>query len=164
MDILLLILLAVGFVTGLVSGAVRQVISLVAFVIGFVIACLYYQQVGEKLCGFLSMPTLCKVVAFFLLWVVVPIVAQLISKMLTSFLDKTFVMGMLNRLLGGILCMAKYALVLGAFIWLFSTANLLKEETLQESRLCKPLKAVPEFVFNLLKASPSQGGLRGDCK
>ena len=163
-DILLLILLGVGFISGLISGAVKQVISLVAFVIGFVIACLYYQQVGEKLCGFLSMPTLCKVVAFFLLWVVVPIVAQLISKMLTSFLDKTFVMGMLNRLLGGILCMAKYALVLGAFIWLFSAANLLKEETMQESRLCKPLKAVPEFVFNLLKASPSQGGLRGDCK
>ena len=162
-DILLLILLGVGFICGLISGAIKQVISLVAFVIGFVIACLYYQQVGEMLCGVLSMPTLCKVVAFFLLWVIVPIVAQLISKLLTSFFDKLFVMGLLNRLLGGILGLAKYALVLGALIWLFSTANLLKEETMQESKLCKPLKAVPEYVFNLLKASPSpsQGGEKG---
>ena len=150
-DILLLVLLGVGFITGLISGAVKQIISFAAFVIGFVIACLYYKQVGEMLCGVLSMPTLCKVVAFFLLWVIVPIVAGLISKLLTSLFDKLFVMGLLNRLLGGILGLAKYALVLGALIWLFSTANLLKEETMQESKLCKPLKAVPEYLYNLKK-------------
>ena len=49
MDILLLILLAVGFVTGLVSGAIKQLISLVAFVMGLVVAALYYQQLGEVL-------------------------------------------------------------------------------------------------------------------
>ena len=155
-DILLLILLSVGFICGLISGAVKQIISLAAFVIGFVIACLYYQQVGEMLSSVLSMPTLCKVTAFFLLWVIVPIVAELISKLLTSLLDKLIVMGLLNRLLGGILSLAKYALVLGALIWLFSSANLLKEETMQKSKLCKPLKAVPEYVYNILKASPSR--------
>ena len=117
-----------------------------------------------KVGNVVQLPAFCQVVAFLLLWVTVPIVARLVSALLTSMLDKIFVMGLLNRLLGGILCMAKYALVLGAFIWLFSAANLLKEETMEESRLCKPLKAVPEFVFNLLKASPSQGGLRGDRK
>ena len=155
-DIILLIILAVGFIVGLISGAVKQIISLAAFVIGFVIACLYYQQVGEMLSSVLSMPTLCKVTAFFLLWVIVPIVAELISKLLTSLLDKLIVMGLLNRLLGGILSLAKYALVLGALIWLFSSANLLKEETMQKSKLCKPLKAVPEYVYNILKASPSR--------
>ena len=159
-DILLLVLLAVGFIVGLVSGAVKQVISRAAFVIGFVIACLYYQQVGEMLSPFLSIPMLCKVVAFFLLWVIVPIVAGLISQLLTSFLDKLIVMGLLNRLLGGVLGLAKYALVLGALIWLFSSANLLKEETMQQSRLCKPLKAVPEFIYNILKA-PTQSMVNG---
>lgn len=156
MDILLLILLGIGFVVGLVSGAVKQIISLTAFVIGFVIACLYYQQLGEILDSVLSIPTLSKVVAFFLLWVIVPIVVEMVSKLLTSLLDKTFVMGLLNRLLGGVLGLAKYALVLGAFIWLFSSANLIKEETMQESKLCRPLKAVPEYIYHLLKASPSQ--------
>jgi membrane protein required for colicin V production len=162
-DILLLILLAVGFITGLVSGAVRQLISLAAFVAGFIIACLYYQQLGEILGSIVPMPSFCKVVAFTLLWIIVPIVARLVSALLTSMLDGLFALGILNRLLGGILGLAKYALVLGALIWFFSSINMLKEETMQESKLCKPLKAVPEFVYNLLKASPSpsQGGEKG---
>ena len=154
MDILLLILLAVGFINGLFSGAVKQFISLVAFVVGFVIACLYYQQLGEVLSRFLSMNAICKVVAFVLLWVAVPIVANLIASMVTSALNCLPALGILNRLLGGFLGIAKYALVLGAFIWLFSSANLIKEETMQKSRLCRPLKAVPEFVYNLFKSSP----------
>ncbi len=159
MDILLLILLAVGFVTGLISGAVKQVISLAAFVIGFVIACLFYQQVGEMLSRAVPMPTLCRVAAFLLLWAVVPIVAGLIASLLTSALNNLPALGLLNRLLGGILSTAKYALVLGALIWFFSSINLLKEETMQESQLCKPLKAVPEFVYHLLTDSPAKGGL-----
>jgi len=155
-DILLLILLAVGFVSGLVSGAVKQIVSLAAFVGGFAIASLYYQQLGEVLAGVLPMPVFCRVVAFVLLWVIVPIVARLAGALLTSLLDGLFAMGLLNRLLGGIFGTAKYALVLGAFVWLFSSANLIKEETLQESKLCRPLKAIPEYVYNALKAPTLQ--------
>ena len=154
-DILLLILLGVGFVSGLFSGAVKQVISLVAFLAGFVIACLYYQELADVLPGFLSAPAFCNVAAFVLLWFAVPIVASLIANLITSVLNWMPVLGLLNRLLGGILCMAKYALVLGALIWFFSSTGMIKEETLQASRLCRPLKALPEFVYKTLKA-PSQ--------
>ena len=150
MDILLLILLGVGFISGLFSGAVKQVISLVAFVAGFVIACLYYQELADVLTRFLNFPTLCKVLAFVLLLVIVPIVANLIASLLTSVLNWLPAIGLLNRVLGGILCMVKYALILGIFIWFFSSTNLLKEETMQKSKLCKPLKALPEFVYNTL--------------
>lgn len=150
MDILLLILLGVGFISGLFSGAVKQVISLVAFVAGFVIACLYYQELADVLTRFLNFPTFCKVLAFVLLLVIVPIVANLIASLLTSVLNWMPVIGLLNRVLGGILCMVKYALILGTFIWFFSFTNLLKEETMQKSKLCKPLKALPEFVYNTL--------------
>jgi len=160
MDLLLLILLAVGFFMGLISGAVRQFISLVAFVMGFVLASMYYQQLGEVLSGFLSMPSICKVVAFVLIWIMVPIVAKLIASMLTSLLDKLILTGLLNRLLGGLFGVVKYALVLGAFIWLFSSMNLIKEEMMQESRLAGPLKAFPEFVYNILAGNSVS---RGTC-
>ena len=150
MDILLLILLGVGFISGLFSGAVKQVISLVAFVAGFVIACLYYQELADVLTRFLNFPTFCKVLAFVLLLVIVPIVANLIASLLTSVLNWLPAIGLLNRVLGGILCMVKYALILGTFIWFFSSINLLKEETMQKSKLCKPLKALPELVYNTL--------------
>ena len=153
MDILLLILLAVGFISGLFSGAVKQVISLVAFVAGFLLACIYYQTLGDILTSVLNFPTFCKTVAFVLLWVIVPIVASLIASLITSMLNILPVVGMLNRLLGGLLCLAKYALILGALIWLFSSAKLLKEETMQQSKLCLPLKVLPELVYNALATS-----------
>lgn len=151
MDILLLVLLGVGFVSGLFSGAVRQVISLASFVVGYVVACLYYDRLGDWLAGYFSMPDVCRVVAFVLLWAVVPVVAKLVASLLTSVLDATLAMGALNRLLGGILGLAKYALVLGALVWLFSSMNLLKDETMQQSRLCRPLKALPELVYDLIR-------------
>lgn len=163
MDILLLILLAVGFVSGLFSGAVKQLISLAAFLAGFVIACLYYQELADVLTGFLSAPAFCKVTAFVMLCVAVPIVASLIANLLTSVLNWLPVLGLLNRLLGGIFCMAKYALVLGALIWFFSSTGMIKEETLQASRLCRPLKALPEFVYKTLKA-PSQPACEAEAE
>ena len=77
-----------------------------------------------------------------------PVAAKLIASMLTSLLDKLILTGLLNRLLGGLFGVVKYALVLGAFIWLFSSMNLIKEEMMQESRLAGPLKAFPEFIYN----------------
>lgn len=153
MDILLLILLAVGFIFGLISGAVKQLISLAAFVMGFVIACLYYQQFAEVLAGFLSIPSLCNVLAFVLLWGAVLIIAKLIASLLSTVLNNLPAIGFLNRLLGGFLGLAKYALVLGALVWLFSSMKLINEETMQKSWLCRPLKAFPEFVYNTLKSS-----------
>ncbi len=148
MDILLLIILAVGFISGLFSGAVKQVISLTAFLIGFVVACLYYQRLADVMTDFLSMAALCKVVAFVLLWVVVPIAVKVIASLLTSVLNFVPVLGLLNRLLGGLLGMVKYSLVLGALIWLFASTNLIKEETMQKSKLAGPLKALPELLYN----------------
>ena len=150
MDILLLILLAVGFINGLFSGAVKQIISLVAFVIGFVVACLYYQQLAVMLDGILSMPKLCRVAAFVLLLVVVPIIIKTVGDWVSSFVDELPGIGFLNRLLGGFVGLVKYALVLGSLIWLFSSMNLIPKETLQKSRLCAPLKALPEYVYNTL--------------
>lgn len=148
MDILLLIILAVGFISGLFSGAIKQVISLAAFLIGFVVACLYYQRLADVMTDFLSMAALCKVVAFVLLWVVVPIAVKVIASLLTSVLNFVPVLGLLNRLLGGLLGMVKYSLVLGALIWLFASTNLIKEETMQKSKLARPIKALPELLYN----------------
>ena len=142
---------------GLISGAVKQLISLVAFVVGYIIACLYYQKVGEMLDSYLPMPSIRNVLAFVLLWVVVLIVARLLGSLLTSMLDKLFGLGYLNRLLGGILGLAKFALVLGTLVWFFSFTNLIGEEAMQQSKLCRPLKAIPESVYNTLKTpSPTQ--------
>ena len=65
-----------------------------------------------------------------------------------SVLNFVPVLGLLNRLLGGLLGMVKYSLVLGALIWLFESTNLIKEETMQKSKLARPIKALPELLYN----------------
>lgn len=155
MDTILFILLAVGFVIGYLIGAVRQFILLVAFVTGFIVSCLFYQQLGEVLNVFLSMPSLSKVLAFVLLWCLVLITAKIVSSLLSSVLNSLPAIGFLNHVLGGILGVANSALVLGAFIWLLLSLNMIKEETVQRSQLCLDLKAFPELVYNTLK-DPSQ--------
>ena len=142
------ILLAVGFVSGLFSGAVRQVISFVAFVLGFGVACYYHQKLGGLLTGFLPDRTFCDIAAFAMLWVAVPIVAKLMASALTSLLDGMIAAGLLNRVLGGLLGLAKYGLVLGSVVWLFASMNLIKEDAMRKSRLAGPLKAVPEAVYH----------------
>lgn len=143
---------------GLISGAVKQIISLTAFVVGFLVACLYCQEVGNILANALQMPDVCRVVAFVLLWIIVILVARLAGALLTSLLDKLLAMGILNRLLGGILSTAKFALVLGTIIWFFSNLNLISPETMQASQLSRPLKAMPEYVYNVIRNHAPQAG------
>lgn len=153
MDIILIILLTVGFICGCIVGAVKQFILLVAFITGFIVASLFYEQFGEVLDVFLSMPSLSKVFAFVILWCIVLIIAKIVSSLLSSVLNSLPAIGFLNHLLGGILGVANTAILLGAFIWLFLSLDLMKEETVQKSQLCLDLKAFPEFVYNTLNGS-----------
>ena len=115
-------------------------------------------ELSHVLADALPMPEVCHVAAFVLLWLIVILVARLVGALLTSLLDKLLAIGMLNRLLGGILSTAKFALVLGSFIWLFSAINLISPETMQTSQLCRPLKALPEYTYNVIRKHAPQAG------
>lgn len=150
MDIVLLTLLAAGFVSGAVSGAVRQLVSLAAFVLGFALACRYYVPLADVLASAIAAPALCRGVAFAALLVVVPVAGRLVGSMLTSVMDGLLGLGLLNRLLGGLFGMARFALVLGAAVWFLSSVRLIGEEALQTSRLACPLKAVPQYIYKVV--------------
>lgn len=159
LDIILLVLLGVGFVCGYVIGAVKQAIILVAFVIGFIVACLFYHQLGEVLDTFLSIPSLSQIFAFVILWCIVLIIAKIVASLLSTVLNSLPAIGFLNHMLGGILGVANSALVLGAFIWLFLSLDIIKEEMVQRSQLRSDLKAFPEYVYNKLKGSSGESAL-----
>ena len=150
MDILFCIILLVGLVMGIKSGAVGQFVSFTAFLLGLVVACRYYDPLSDVLSTMVSAPALCKVVAFILLWVAIPILAKLVGASVTSLLDKLWSLGLVNRAIGGLLGLLKYALVLGSVIWLFSVVGVLSKEAMQKSRLAGPLKTVPELVYKMI--------------
>ena len=150
MDLLLLIILAVGLVMGIKTGAVRQLLSLAAFFAGLIVASLYCESLAAVMGTWIPYPTFCKVVAFLLLWMALPVVAELLGDAFTALLDVLVLPGLANRLAGGVLGLAKYALVLGSLIWLASSMHIISDRTMQESRLCLPLKALPETIYNAL--------------
>ena len=93
------------------------------------------------------------IIAFILIWIAVPCCLALFGEMISTVLDKLFVLGKLNSFLGSLMGLLKYELILGAFIWVFSLTQILSPATMEESVLCRPLKAVAETVYSLLIGS-----------
>ena len=164
MDILLLILLAVGFISGLFSGAVKQVISLVAFVAGFLLACIYYQTLGDILTSVLNFPTFCKTVAFVLLWVIVPIVLGFAANIATKAL-KGLKLGLPNSLLGALVSVVKYVILISCVLNVMSALHILDEEKTRDSRLFEPTKGLLSMIFSqgfIQADEPAEGASVGD--
>lgn len=150
-DWILLLLLAVGVVRGLCTGAVKQLLSLASFLIGLVMAQRFYGPLADAFTDVFNYPIACKVFAFVLIWIIVPILLKMFASAVSSTMDKLLVIGTMNRLAGAVLGLLGYSIILGSLIWLFSATTLLSDETMQESKLCGPLKTVPEVIYSVIK-------------
>ena len=154
LDWILLALMAFGAVKGWRRGFVRQILSLVAFFVGLLVVKACYTMLGGVLSPYLNdHTTVANIVAFILIWIAVPGCLALVGEMISTVLDKLFVLGTLNSFLGALIGLFKYELILGAFIWVFSLTQILSPATMEESVLCKPLKAVAETVYSLMIGS-----------
>lgn len=154
LDWILLALLAFGTIKGWRKGLVKQIISLVAFFVGLLVAKACYAMLGGVLSPYLNdHTTIANIIAFILIWIAVPCCLALFGEMISTVLDKLFVLGKLNSFLGSLMGLLKYELILGAFIWVFSLTQILSSATMEESVLCRPLKAVAETVYSLLIGS-----------
>ena len=154
LDWILLALLAFGAIKGWRKGFVKQIISLVAFFVGLLVAKAFYAMLGGILSPYLNdHATIANIVAFILIWIAVPGCLALLGEMVSTVLDKLFVLGTLNSFFGALVGLLKYELILGAFIWVFSLTQILSPATMEESVLCKPLKTVAETVYSILIGS-----------
>lgn len=115
-DIILLAIIALGVVRGFLRGLVRQLASLVGLVAGLLIARALYASVGEYLSVQIGTSVkVSQVIAFFLIWIAVPLLLSVVAFLLTKALQ-IIQLGFLNRLLGALLGGLKYALVLSLML------------------------------------------------
>lgn len=150
-DWVLVALMSVGAIRGWCSGLVKQVVSLVAFIAGLAVAKLFYDMLGDVLAPHLdNHATLADVLAFVLIWIAVPTVLGILGEMVTTVLDKLFVLGTINSLLGALLGLLKFQFIIGAVLWVLCTTNIIDTSTMKQSALCGPLKAIPEALYTLL--------------
>lgn len=146
-----MVLLLLGAIRGWRTGLIKQVVSLGGLIAGLLIAKLCYAMVGDAIAPHIdNHTTLAHVLAFILIWIAVPVILGVLGEILTTVLDKLFVLGTVNSILGALLGLIKFQLIIGALIWVLCATKIIGENTMQQSVLCAPLKAVPEALYTAM--------------
>lgn len=96
-EIVVLAILLYGAVMGLKNGFLKELASMTGFFIGLFLAWKYYDQIDGGIFAFLA------------IWIVTPIVLGILASLATKLLDWTLVGGLMNRLLGCIFGITKWA-------------------------------------------------------
>ena len=154
-DWIIIGVIAVGTVLGFSKGALRQIATLVGLVAGLLLARALYFTVGERMAvEFGTSATVSQIIAFFLIWILVPIALLWVASLLTRVLEVVH-LGILNRLAGAVLGGVKYALIVSLAIQLVQFIDpkdqLLPKGTKEKSAMYYPMEEVGEVFVPTIK-------------
>ena len=123
-DIIVVIILAIGLGKGLANGFVRGIFGIAALVLGIVIAAGNYEQVTEVLFSRLQIGAQGQaILGFMLVFVIVLILVSVVGRIIAKAL-KLASLGWLDRLAGGILGLVMACLFTGVLLLLVVMAGL----------------------------------------
>ena len=129
------------------NGFVKELASTIGFLVGLFVAATCYQTLGEYLTvdgSEVNMFT--SIVAFLLLWIIVPIIFGLLATLITKALDLT-ALGIANRIGGGILSMVKYLVLLSCVLNVMVSLNILNNERTEGSVMLEPVQFITKFAL-----------------
>lgn len=149
LDIFILIVVAWSLISGWRNGLLKEVVSTIGFLVGFLVAAVAYRAAGDYLAVEGSRTNMItSLLAFFLLWVVTPIVLGQVANLLTKVV-KSVQLGLINSALGALVSFLKFFILLGCVLTAMSALGILHEERLAESRLYAPIRAnFSAFVYH----------------
>ncbi len=152
LDIVLGILLVWGLYKGLTNGLFVELASLVALIAG-IFGSIHFSYIAAD---YLSQnmdwnPRYIKITSFIITFIAIVLLVHFAGKLLTKIADFAM-LGLLNKIAGGIFGALKVAIILGALLVFFEKAtaslNFINEETKKESILYQPVRDIGAFVFN----------------
>ena len=151
LDIILAMLLVYGLYKGLRNGFFVEIASLVALIAGLFGAIHFSYIVGEYIAGLVDWDSqYINLIAFIITFVIIVLLIHVIGKLLSKVTEFSL-LGILNKLAGGVFGAAKTAVIIGALLIYFDKLNqnteIVKQETIERSILYSPLKDVGAFVF-----------------
>mgnify|MGYP003675578156 CR=1 FL=1 len=152
LDIVLGLLLLFGLFKGLKNGLLIEITSLIALIAGLYGAIHFSYIIGDYLSGHLHWDeNYMNLTAFIFTFVIIILLVSLVGRLLTKIADFAM-LGLLNRIAGGIFGMLKVAVILGALLIFFHNSvfklGMVDEETLEKSVLYEPIKEIGAFVFS----------------
>lgn len=141
LDLFLLIVMAWAVFSGWRNGALRELVSSLGFLVGLLIAATAYDELGSYLAVEGTQANMVtSIVAFLLLWIVVPIALGAVATLLTKTLKKVY-LGWANSLAGALISFIKYFLLIGCILSALSWLGILNEERTRSSYLYAPIEA-----------------------
>ena len=115
-DIIIAVLLVIGLVSGLRDGLVKQVAGLAGIIGGLLLGRMFYMPVGEWLMSTFGISVqAAHITAFILILIIVPLLLNLVGWLVSKLLS-AICLGWINRLLGGLVGVLKFALLAGVVI------------------------------------------------
>ena len=151
-DIVLLILLAIGSIRGFMKGFIYEVAMLGALVVCYFLGFKMAEYVSTFLFkSFGGSPQVLHFVSYAIVWIGVSIGAWFLAKLFEG-LVKVVALGVFNKIAGGIFGMLKYAFLIGLFLYFFNKAdqhfNLITSDKKAESIFYYPLLRIGQIVFS----------------
>lgn len=164
-DIIIVLVLLWGAWRGWRSGFIKEVFSTVGIVVGLVLAASFYSVLGEHFAPALGSGSKASfaacVLAFIVIWVVVPILFGLVANALTKTV-KALHIGSLNALLGLAVGAIKYFLLLSVVFSAMAYVGILSEEKKQESKLYPYITVVGNAIYEHRDIVTESGKLKDD--
>ncbi len=152
LDIVLGLLLLWGLWKGLKNGLFVEIASLIALIAGIFGAIHFSYIVGNYLADNMEWnEQYINLTAFVVTFIIIVFVVHLAGKLLTKIADFAM-LGIINKIAGGLFGMLKVAVILGALLVFFDRVNssigFVNEETKEQSVLYEPVKEIGAFVFS----------------
>ena len=154
LDIILGLLLLWGLYKGLKNGLFVELAGLVALIAGIYGAIHFSYIAGEYLSERMNWEErYIKIAAFLITFSAIVLLVHFSGKLLTKIADFAM-LGLLNKIAGGIFGVVKVAVILGALLIFFekATASLRPDDSkiINESVLYSPLRDIGALVFSLV--------------
>jgi membrane protein required for colicin V production len=145
-DIIIVIILAIGLFKGLANGFVRGLFGLAAIVLGIMVAAAHYEQVTEVLFTRLQIdPQGQAILGFLLVFVVVMILVTVVGRIISKAL-KLAALGWIDRLAGGLLGLVMSCLFVGVLLLLVVMAGLETNSGVARSTVAPSVISVMDTV------------------
>lgn len=154
-DIIIAVLLVVGLISGLRDGAVKQIAGLAGLIGGLLLGRAFYLPVGEWLTNSLNISAQsAHITAFIVIMIVVPLLFNLVGWLVSKLLS-AICLGWVNRLLGGLVGVLKFALLAGIVItgieFFDQHDSLISEANKKSSVLYYPIYDATGIFFGGIK-------------
>lgn len=150
LDIFIIVVIVWALFSGWRNGLLKEIVTSAGYLFGLLIAATCYSTFGQYLAVNGSQSNMVtSIIAFFILWVISPIVLGLVANLMTKVLNRAH-LGGLNRIAGAAVSLLKFTILLSCVLSVMSALGILDEQRTKESHLFEPIKGVVSSVIDMV--------------